>query len=112
MIAVGLISGAMNGFFGAGGGLSLVPLCKYVGKLETKKAHATTLVCVLLMCICGGVVYFANQTFDLKLIFLCLIGSMCGSFIGTKLLRQLKSGVIDLIFSIVIISAGILMIIF
>lgn len=106
---VGVFSGAVNGFFGAGGGLALVPLCKYVGKLETKKAHATTLTCIWLMCICGSLVYFVNNVFDKKLIFVCLFGSIFGSLLGTKILKNVKSRVIDFIFSFVLIFAGIMM---
>lgn len=111
LILIGIFSGAVNGFFGAGGGLALVPLCKYVGKLDTKKSHATTLTCIWLMCICGSVVYFAHNVFDLKLILVCLAGSIFGSLIGTRLLKNLKGAVVDLIFAIAIISAGIFMIV-
>ena len=110
-ILIGLISGAINGFLGTGGGLALVPLCKYIGKLNTKKSHATTLTCIWLMCICGSIVYFAHGVFDIKLILICLMGSIFGSLIGTKLMKNLKGVVVDLIFSIAIICAGIFMII-
>ena len=111
-ILVGIFSGVINGFFGAGGGLLLVPLCKFIGKLETKKSHATTLTCIWLMCLCGSIVYFVKKTFDLKLILVCLTGSILGSLVGTKLLKKLKSRVIDFIFSFVLIFAGIVMIFF
>lgn len=110
-ILIGIFSGAMNGFFGTGGGLALVPLCKYIGKLDTKKSHATTLTCIWLMCICGSLVYLSNNVFDIKLIFVCLAGSVFGSLIGTKLMKNLKGIIIDLIFSIAIICAGIFMIV-
>lgn len=108
---IGLFSGAVNGFFGTGGGLALVPLCKYIGKLDTKKSHATTLTCVWLMCICGSVVYFASNVFDIKLILVCLVGSIFGSLLGTRLLKNLKSNVVDLIFALVLVLAGVFMII-
>lgn len=110
-IIFGIISGIINGFFGAGAGLVLIPLMTQVGKLDAKKAHATTLSCVLFMCICGSFVYFANNVIDFKLILMCSIGSIIGSFIGTKLLSKLKNNIIDLMFSLVLIAAGICMII-
>ena len=111
LVLIGLFSGAVNGFFGTGGGLALVPLCRYVANLETKKAHATTLTCVWLMCICGSIVYFAHNVFDIKLILVCLVGSIFGSLIGTRLLKNLKNNVIDLIFSLVLVTAGVIMIV-
>ena len=110
LILIGLFSGAVNGFFGTGGGIVIVPLCKYVGKIDTKKSHATTIACIWLMCICGTAVYFASNVYDLKLILVCLAGSIFGSLIGTKLIKNLKSVVVDLIFSIVLIFAGIFII--
>ena len=49
LVLVGIVAGFINGFFGAGGGLLLVPMIHYFCKQETKVAHATTLVCVLFM---------------------------------------------------------------
>ena len=111
-IVCGIIAGVINGFFGAGAGLILVPLMSGVGKLDSKKSHATTLSCVLTMCICGSFVYFFNNVIDYKLTIFCIVGSVIGSLIGTKLLKNLKNNIIDLIFSIALIGAGICMILF
>ena len=111
-IGVGLIAGFINGFFGAGGGLLLVPLISSCSDVESKVAHATTLACVLFMCVSSSVVYFIKKQIDYQLILFCGIGSVIGSLIGTKLLKKLKNNVIDLIFSLVLIIAGLGMIIF
>lgn len=112
LIGVGTVSGLINGFFGAGGGLLLVPMISCVNKDNSKVSHATTLACVLFMCIAGSVIYFIKNEIDYKLILVCGIGSLIGSLIGTKLLKKLKNNIIDLVFSFVLILAGICMIIF
>lgn len=109
---VGVIAGFINGFFGAGGGLLLVPMISYSQKVEAKVAHATTLACVLFMCISSSIIYFIKKQLDYKLILVCLIGSILGSLIGTKLLKNLKNNIIDLVFSVVLVVAGVCMIIF
>ena len=111
-VAVGLIAGFINGFFGAGGGLLLVPMIAAVGKDDSKKSHATTLGCVLVMCLASSVVYFVKQQVDFKLWLVCGIGSVIGSLVGTKLLKSLKNNVIDLVFSVMLVVAGVCMIIF
>ncbi len=111
LAGIGVLSGLVNGFFGAGGGLLLVPMITYAEKDESKKAHATTLVCVMFMCIASSVVYFVKKQIDLKLILVCGIGSLIGALIGTKLLKKLKNNIIDLVFSLVLVLAGICMII-
>ena len=61
LVGVGLVAGFINGFFGAGGGLLLVPLISYVGNKNSKVAHATTLGCVLVMCLASSVFYFVKK---------------------------------------------------
>lgn len=110
-ILVGAIAGFINGFFGAGGGLLLVPMLTLVGGADAKRAHATTLMCVLVMCSLSAVMYFIRGQLDFKLIALCSVGSLVGSLLGTKLLIKLKNNVIDLVFSLILICAGVLMIV-
>ena len=112
LICVGALSGFINGFFGAGGGLLLVPLITFVSKDESRVAHATTLGCVLFMCLSSSVIYFIKKQLDFKFILVCSIGSVLGSLIGTKLLKKLKNNIIDLIFSVILAVAGVFMIIF
>lgn len=112
LLGVGLVAGFINGFFGAGGGLLLVPMISYVSKCDAKTSHATTLMCVLFMCIASSIIYFVKGEFDLKLILLCGIGSIVGSLVGTKLLKNLKNKIIDLIFAFVLVAAGVIMILF
>ena len=112
LVGVGVLAGVVNGFFGAGGGLLIVPLFSIVCKLDSKTTHATTLGCVLFMCISSSIIYFVKHELDFKLILVCGIGSVIGSLIGTKLLKNLKNNVIDLVFSMVLIIAGVSMILF
>ena len=112
LIGVGLVAGFINGFFGAGGGLLLVPMITFVAKIDVKKAHATTLFCVLFMCLCSSIIYMVKKQVDYMLVLYCLIGGIAGSLVGTFLLQKLKNNVIDLLFSIALIAAGVFMIVF
>lgn len=109
---VGVVSGVINGFFGAGGGLIIVPMLKQLKMTNSKVVHATTLGCVLFMCAASSVVYFFKGIIDFKLVLFCLIGSLIGSFFATKLLKNLKNTYIDLIFSFVLIIAGVILFVF
>ncbi|MBQ7918203.1 MAG: sulfite exporter TauE/SafE family protein [Clostridia bacterium] len=107
----GLISGIINGFFGAGSGLILVPLIKIIYKLDEKQTHATTLACVLFSCLLSAGVYIVKKQVDWSLVLWCLIGSIIGGVIGTVCLKKLKNDVINLLFSLVLICAGVFMIV-
>ena len=110
-VGIGLGAGIINGLFGAGSGLLLVPMLSYIGGTKSKTSHATTLGCVFFMCLSGLVVYIANGVINYKLVVICSIGSLIGALVGTKLLKRLKNNIIDLIFSVVLVLAGVLMII-
>ena len=61
----GLLAGVANGFFGAGGGLFLVPLfVGWVG-LEQRKAFATSVAVVLPLCVAALVSYVRKGGVDL-----------------------------------------------
>ncbi len=110
LVMVGIFGGVINGLFGAGAGLLLVPLIRLVSKLDEKKVHATTLGCVMLMCISSSVVFFVHKQIDYKLTLWCFIGSLAGAILGTFLLQKFKNKVINIIFSCLLLVAGILMI--
>lgn len=111
LVLVGVFGGVINGLFGAGAGLLLVPLIQFVSKLDEKKVHATTLGCVMLMCISSSVVFFVHKQIDYKLTLWCFIGSLAGAILGTFLLQKFKNKVVNIIFSCLLVVAGVLMIV-
>ena len=111
LIGVGVAGGAINGMFGAGAGLVLVPLICASTKIDEKKVHATTLACVLLMCVVSSIIFVVKKQVDYKLTMWCLIGSLMGAILGTVLLQKFKNKIINLIFSCVLVLAGVLMIV-
>ena len=110
LISIGVFGGVINGFFGAGAGLLLVPLISLVSRLENRKVHATTLACVLFMCVASSTVFVINKQVDFRLILWCFIGSLLGAILGTILLQKFKNRRIDFIFSGLLVCAGVLMI--
>ena len=111
LVFVWLGAGAINGFFGAGAGLLIVPTIGLICKDESKKVHATTMVCVLFMSMVSSIFYICTSSVDFGIVIPSSIGGIVGGILGTFLLKNLKNDVIDLIFSFVLIVAGILMII-
>lgn len=111
LVCVGLGGGLVNGLFGAGAGLVLVPLIGLSSKIDEKKVHATTLACVMLMCIVSSIIFVVKKQVDYNLTMWCLIGSLIGAVVGTVLLQKFKNWIINLIFSCILILAGVLMIV-
>ncbi|MBQ7467106.1 MAG: sulfite exporter TauE/SafE family protein [Clostridia bacterium] len=111
LIFLGLFVGFVNGFLGAGGGMLLVPSIIAVLKMDAKKAHATAILIILPICVASGIVYVLKGAFDLGIFIPCLIGTIIGGVIGTFILKKLKSQIITLIFSGVMIAAGVIMVV-
>lgn len=110
LIFLGLFVGFANGFLGAGGGMILVPCTIAILKQDTKIAHATAILIILPICVVSGIVYILKGGFNFDVFLPCIIGTIIGGVLGTFLLSKLKNNIITLIFSLVMISAGVIMI--
>lgn len=111
LILLGIFVGFANGFLGAGGGMLLVPCAIAILKMDTKVAHATAILIILPICVASGIIYILKGGFDFNAFLPCIIGTLIGGVLGTFLLSKLKNDIITLIFSLVMISAGVIMII-
>lgn len=108
---IGFIVGMISGFFGAGGGLILVPYFSKRLNDDEKKSRATTVFCVLFMVIVSGIYYIKNINIDFVISIKCIIGGIIGSFIGSKLLINLNKFILDSIFILFLLYTGIKMVI-
>ena len=105
-IGAGAISGAVNGIFGGGGGMIIVPILSKLLKYKEKEAHATAILIILPLSIVSGILYFVFGNFDFLAGLPVVIGVLIGGIIGAIMLSKLSSKWIMLIFSIIMAIAG------
>ena len=105
-ICTGAISGAVNGIFGGGGGMIVVPMLSKLLGYKEKEAHATAILIILPLSIASGLLYFVFGNFDFLAGLPVLIGVLIGGVVGAILLSKLSSKWIVLIFSIIMAIAG------
>ena len=60
LAVTGALAGAANGFFGAGGGLFLVPLVTKWCGMEEKQAFATSVAVIFPLCALSAAVYYVR----------------------------------------------------
>ena len=106
-IVAGSLAGLLNGFFGAGGGLVLVPL--FVGwlKLEEKQAFATSIAVILplsivsyvLFCLQGGNVWHDALPY--------LLGGIVGGALSIQLFRNISAIWLHRLFGILILYGAV-----
>ena len=111
-VLTGAIAGFINGLFGGGGGMIVVPLLTYFLKMEPKRAHATAILIILPMSIVSGLLYASSKSLDLALTIPTAIGVTGGGVIGALALKKLSGKWISIIFSIAMAVAGIKMLVF
>ena len=89
LFVIGFIAGIVSGFFGAGGGMLLVPYLTLILKEEDVQSRATTIVCIFFMVFTSSFFYFNKNSIDWILAIKCATGGVFGSYIGSKLLINL-----------------------
>ncbi len=109
-IIIGLISGLLNGLFGAGGGSIVVPAMVKFLDIEQKKAHATAILIILVMSAISSFFYIRNGYFDFGLWLPVTIGGCVGGMVGAKVLDKISVKWLKIIFGSVILITSFKMI--
>ena len=94
----GLAVGAVNGLFGAGGGMLAVPVLTFAAGLGEKKAHATAIAVILPLCLVSTVVYAVRGTFDYSVLPPTIAGVLIGGLTGAVALKKLSAPVLNFLF--------------
>ena len=108
--AGGLLTGAVNGLFGGGGGMIVVPFLTAVAKKPPLSAHATAILVILPVSLVSGIFYLINGYFDAEMFVAISAGVTFGGFLGARALNLLSAGEAAVIFAAVMFAAGIRMI--
>jgi len=107
LIVIGFFAGMISGFFGAGGGLLLVPFFDKILKINPAKSRANAIFIILFFVIVSSFFYFKTDNINFGLGIKCALGGIIGSFIGSKLLIKLDGKILNLIFIIFLFYSGI-----
>ncbi len=110
-ITTGALAGIVNGGFGGGGGMIVVPLLNNVLLYQNKVAHATAILVIAPMCAVSLIPYLFGGYLNLSVAIPVTIGNIIGGFLGAKLLFLLNPKVVDVLFTILMLVAGIRMVI-
>lgn len=103
----GALAGTANGFFGAGGGMFLVPLfTKWLG-MEQKTAFATSVAVILPLSVVSAVVYFCQGGLDFLGAWPYLLGGLAGGIISGRVFKKMPVTWLRRIFGALILYGGI-----
>ena len=102
----GCAAGAVNGIFGGGGGMIVVPLLTSVGRKPPLVAHATAILVILPVSLVSAAVYLIGGWFDAELFIAVSIGVVLGGAAGAKLLGAITPAAATVAFAVVMFAAG------
>lgn len=105
---IGLVTGALNGLFGSGGGMLSVPLLEKSG-IEPKKSHASSIAITLPLSIVSAAMYLYKGNIDFMFAIKFVPFGLLGAIIGSTILKKMKNETIEKIFAFVLIFSGIRM---
>lgn len=111
-LLTGALSGFVNGVFGGGGGMIVVPMLTKLLKFEEREAHATAILIILPLSLLSGLFYASFGAVNLPVLIPAGLGVVGGGLLGALLLGKLSSKWVTIIFSIVMAIAGAKMIFF
>lgn len=109
-IVIGLLTGILNGLFGAGGGSVVVPAMEKFLDIDEKKSHSTAIAIILMMSVVSSVTYIYKGYFNFNLWLYVSIGGIAGGFVGAKLLGKIPKKWLKIIFGGVICVTAVKMI--
>jgi len=102
----GALTGFVNGFFGAGGGMLLIPLLTKLCRVEDKKAFATSVAVVLPICLASLAIYAFRGELSLNGAWPYLAGGAAGGILGGLLFKKVSAGFLHKALGLFILWGG------
>lgn len=103
----GAAGGLVNGLFGGGGGMVLLPLLTKWGDLEVRSAFATCVAIIYPMCCVSAAVYLWQVRPELSLLLPYLVGGAAGGVLGGLTFQKIPVRVLKLIFGLFLLYGGV-----
>lgn len=104
--AIGIVAGFLNGLFGAGGGIIVVPLLEKCD-ISEKKSHATSIAIIASLSLLSAIIYLVGKEVNLTDALWFIPTGIIGAFLGSFLLKKINADLLRRIFGIVMIISGV-----
>jgi uncharacterized protein len=111
VVALGLWTGTLAGFFGIGGGFLIVPALMLATGMSIMNAISSSLVAVTAFGLTTAASYAYSGLISWKLAGLFIAGGVAGGLIGTRSAQLLadRRGALNIVFAVVIIAVALYM---
>ncbi len=110
IILLGLVTGIINGLFGAGGGTILVPGMFFLLGVSQHKSHATAIAIILPLALVSAFIYVQHGIMAWDVTLKVILGGVVGSYIGARLFSRISDHLLRKAFGVFMIIAAIRMV--
>jgi uncharacterized membrane protein YfcA len=111
LLALGLVTGALSGFFGIGGGFLIVPALMAATGMSIMSAISSSLVAVTAFGLTTASSYAWSGLISWNLALVFILGGLLGGLVGTGFARHLsmRRGALNTVFASIIILVALYM---
>ena len=106
-LLAGTAAGLINGLFGGGGGMLLLPLLRDGCGLEEKRAFATCVAVIVPVSAVSAALYLWRGAVDLPSAWPYLLGGLLGGLAAGRTLDRVPVGVLRKLFALLLIWGGV-----
>ena len=106
VLLTGALAGFVNGFFGAGGGMLVVPLLIVLVGLADKQAFSSAISIILPLTIVSLIIYAKNGALDIKAALPYLLGGAGGGVLAGLWFRKVSARVLRIALGLLILFGG------
>ncbi len=103
----GGLTGIVNGLFGAGGGMLLVPLLLRWLKLDEKKAMATSVAIIFPLCALSALIYCLKHDLADVNVWPFLLGGLAGGVLAGLTFGRVKALWLRRAFALIVLYGGV-----
>ena len=103
----GIAGGVINGLFGGGGGMVLLPLLSKWRKLEARSSFATCVAIIFPMCCVSTAVYLWEVRPALSTVLPYLAGGVAGGLIGGLTFEKVPVRFLKVLFGLFLLYGGV-----
>ena len=107
LLVVGVLTGALSGLFGVGGGFVIVPALVLFSGMSIHRAVGTSLLVIALVSVSGVASHlWAGRAISPEVTGLFVLGGITGLFVGQQIGRRLSGPVLQKVFAVAILAVA------
>ena len=106
-ILTGAAAGIVNGFFGAGGGMLVLPLLERTTELSAQKRFATSVTIILPLSAVSAAVYLLRGGAFAAQAVTYLVGGAAGGVLAGAVLKKLPTKLLRVVFALFLVWGGV-----